>query len=202
MSEKLEAKNLPLVTSLSDTDTILAVGADGNGKRIEQNNVGRYYSGRVNLGSGEKWIRVLTFNGGTCGGVFTFWNEWYNKHPDVLVFAFGFPASLYSAQKDFQIKALIAGLGVFDKVRLIYKNTSSVASDSYLEIHQKSTGEQVYFMDIPSNIRNAVPKIELGSIPEGYTSIEYNIADILLGGVKRYTYFAEWRKGGWHECTA
>ena len=181
MSEKLEAKNLPLVTSLSDSDTILAVGADGNGKRIGQNNVGRYYSGAVNLGQGEKWIRILTMKGASSG-IFSFWNTWNHNSPDILMLAFRFPDNRFSAPSSFQIKAIFAEKVTFDKVRLVYKPSSSVITEAYLEIHQKALYENTFYLDIPSNIRNVVPKIELGSIPEGYTSKEFNIADILLGG--------------------
>lgn len=180
MSNALEAKNMPLVTSLSDSDTLLAVGADGSGKRIAEGNVARTIFKNVSLGSGEKWIRVMTFKS-TCAGIFSFWNTWQDRHPNIVMLAFAFPESRFSAPNLFSIRLLAGQLEVFDKVRFVYKKGSSTVVDCYLEIHQFTTGEYMYNLDSPY-IRNAVPSIEKGSIPEGYTSKEFDLANISVGG--------------------
>lgn len=70
MSDAIESKNLPLVTSLTDTDTLLAVGSDGNGKRIKLSNAQKQNTGMsFSLPAGDdRWVRIakMTDYGSSC----------------------------------------------------------------------------------------------------------------------------------------
>lgn len=181
MSEKLEAKDMPLVTSLSDSDTILAVGADGNGKRIAGSNAGKYRSS-LGLGSGAKWIRVLTFKD-SCAGIFSLRNNWNTKNPSVLLLAFSHSSALYNAPEFDIVRMIVGDNRVFDKARVVYKPNVGVnsASDVYLEIHQYASSETTYFLEMRDTY-GAVPGIALGNIPDGYLAKEFDLTESLNRG--------------------
>ena len=198
MSDKLEAKDMPLVTSLSDSDTILAVGADGNGKRIASKNVVSQYNAK-NFGEGQKWVRVLTIKDASAGLIMVR-SGYYMKHPVALLLAYSVSDTRYTQDFPPIAKALISPTNnkVLTKARIVYPKSTTNMMDIYLEVWvDAATERNIYTETLFTHC--AEPTLELGSIPEGYIAVEYDTTTPLGGGVNRCTYFAEWRKGGWHE---
>lgn len=185
-----DIKSLPIATSLSSSDYLLT----SNGQRISEQNVGKRNL-EVNLGTGAKWIRIAKFTGASAG-LISIANSWNNLHPSPILLAFACSASQYGAPKNSDIKMMSGTLTVFSKARIVYKLGVSVATDFFLEVYQHSTSEVIYYVEM-QNYRNAVALCELGAIPEGYTSKEFDLIAV-GGGVKRYSSinYAILQKGG------
>ena len=200
MSEKLEAKDMPLVTSLSDSDTILAVGADGNGKRIAERHVGHPYLDKLYSTEEERWIRIAEVPGGTIslGEVFVT-NSYYSLCPRPIILSFCFSDSRWGNPQYSTVNLLCGTTAVFTKARLVHPNQVASVQPCYIEVYvSRKTERRIISGSIFLN--NATLCNEVGSIPEGYLAKEFDLTEsVNRGGVNRCTYFAEWRKGGLHE---
>ena len=124
MSEILEAKDLPMVTSLSDTDTLLAVGGDGKGKRISETNVGKRLISTKYSSSDARWIRIAGFFHSGSAGIISVWNEYYHYCPRPVMLAYCFTDSRWKNPGNLDARLLCGDTTVFTKVRWVHPDAS------------------------------------------------------------------------------
>ena len=183
MSDKLEAKNLPLVTSLSDSDTILAVGADGNGKRVKEMNVGHSELNVLYPAEEERWVRIVEIipSSGISVGEFFVANGYYSYCPRPVILAFCFADSRWKNPALSAVKLLCGGTTVFTKARLVHPDEASTVQPCYIEVYvSRKTERRIISGSIFLN--NATLCNEVGSIPDGYTSKEFDLTESVNRG--------------------
>ncbi|MDE5808164.1 MAG: hypothetical protein K2H76_08605 [Muribaculaceae bacterium] len=177
MSEQLEAKNLPLVSSLSDADTLLAVGADGSGKRIAERYVGHPYIDKLYATEEERWVRIAEVPGSTIslGEVFVS-NSYYTYCPNPIILSFCFSDSRWKNPQYSAVNLLCGTTRVFTRARLVHPNNSTSVQPCYIEVYvSRKTERRIISGSIFLN--NATLCNEAGSIPDGYTSKEFDLTE-------------------------
>ncbi|MDE6842467.1 MAG: hypothetical protein K2J24_02980, partial [Muribaculaceae bacterium] len=204
MADTIKTNTFPIVTSLSDTDYLLADGANGP-KRITQSNVTRnlvnFYLA-ANAPTDGVWIRLFSGGAMTMGMLYVT-NRWSytTSKPMCFMFLGASPRSMATVQL-----IPIAYCVHFMKARIVYDNTSNGSSTYHVEVLTKilkSTDElTVFAQGINFSL---VTGYTPGEIPEGWQVKEFDLSAVVLrGGViyyipADYKIDSEKRKGGWHE---
>ncbi|MBD5310571.1 MAG: hypothetical protein HDS13_00180 [Bacteroides sp.] len=198
MADAIKTNTLPIVTSLSDTDYLLADGTNGL-KRITQSNAMRnlvnFYLA-ADAPTDGVWVRLFACNATTMGIVYVT-NRWSKTTAKPMSFMF-----LGASSRSMATVQLIpiAYCGHFTKARIVYDSSSNGASIYYVEVLAKilkSTDELTVFVQGINFtlMQNYTP----GEVPEGWSIKEFDLSAVVLRGGVIYCItdsYAVLREGG------
>lgn len=182
MSTATKLSDLPLVTSLDSTDTVIATDATGAGKRISKTNL-RMNRVFFNTISSPTWVRVAQVNSAGWA-LMKIFNAWLNVPGNNILL----DMQLHPNSESYNHVTVLSRTAnspnsMFQKIRVVRQKGSAYYIDIY---YNASTAEQVYVYLIESlNVTLLTPE-QNAEIPEGYTAIEFDITKAAWGGVKRY----------------
>lgn len=207
MSEATKLSDLPLVTSLGSSDTIIATDPNGAAKRIapdkvhpDKNKATITIPESVSAG----WVRIAE-SSSTDGVMLTIYHSWYNLAPVPTVLILSLCPAHFSANSKSSVKVINVG-NYTTKLRVVYPDGGNTKYSSYVEIYIPDTSNNKFFVNIANNrSTDLLSQYQAGSIPEGYTAKEFDITKTAWGGVKRCAPIScnslpsEGQKGGHHE---
>ena len=176
MSESKKLNSLSVVTSLGSGEYLLATDAQGNARRISKTNGARQV---MEIACKEAcWIRIAEFNQ-AGNSIISISNGWSS-----LTGGYALIAGMYHASAAYNKVSVLANLSNYNAVNPVYKKIRSVCksgSVGYVDFwYPGSSGNQNVIVEMigARNMNLVTPEID-ASIPEGYTSVEF---DLTVGG--------------------
>lgn len=178
MDDAMKLTDFPLVTSLADSDTVLATDATGAGKRISKTNLLRTRVVFTNISS-PTWVRVAKVLSSACA-LMKIISTWNNVPGNNILL----DMQLHPNSVSFNHVTVLSRMSnspnsMLQKMRVVRKS----ASEYYIDIYYNATtAEQVYIYLIHGlNVTLLTPQPD-AEIPEGYTAVEFDISKASWGG--------------------
>ncbi|MDE6794107.1 MAG: hypothetical protein K2J63_02245 [Muribaculaceae bacterium] len=172
-------KDAQVVTSLGSSDRLMVVDANGNPKRISQNDATRQ---AVSLRPGtSQWIRVAKFTE-TAAAILELTTQWSNVSGSrVLV------AVILHSHSEFYNKIKILScllnsgstVAALTKLRVLIKKSA----ECYLEVYYAPSAANPVSVELiaPFNMSIVTPVVN-PTIPEGYAVKEFDLTAVVGGG--------------------
>lgn len=188
MSKATKLSDIPLVTSLESSDTIIATDSAGSVKRIAQQNI-HPNTNTVKIMIPESasagWIRIARFTAAE-GVLLTIHHAWYSKAPIPSILMLALCDSHFYANRDSKVIVLSVG-NYATKLRVVYPEGGNTITESFLEMYVPDVSNKVFNIRIANNYSTALIKsYQAGSIPSGFVAKEFDITKTAWGGVKRF----------------